>query len=473
MHTKLPDFKSARLLVVGDVMLDQYWHGSTQRISPEAPVPVVRIEGDDVRAGGAGNVALNVRAVGGNALLMGLVGDDEAGRNLEQTLSASGVDCRLHQARQGTITKLRILSRHQQLIRLDFEDTVEAKNSAAFIEAYKANLKEAACVVLSDYAKGTLHQVTELIALAREQGMPVLIDPKGTDFQRYAGATLLTPNMGEFEAVVGACKNEDELCQRAEKLCGELNLDALLVTRGEHGMTLVERGKPAQHFPAKAKEVYDVTGAGDTVVAVLGASLAAGVTMADAVALANIAAGVAVGKLGTATVSVEEIATAMEAHAPIPRGVVGEDELMNHVERARRAGERIVMTNGCFDILHPGHVAYLQQARAQGDRLVVAVNDDGSVARLKGEGRPVNPLDARMAVLAGLAAADWVVPFSEDTPERLICRVRPDVLVKGGDYQPDQIAGAQCVREAGGEVIVMPFVEGHSTTNTIRSIKGG
>jgi D-beta-D-heptose 7-phosphate kinase/D-beta-D-heptose 1-phosphate adenosyltransferase len=467
MHIDLPDYSRARVLVVGDVMLDQYWQGSTQRISPEAPVPVVRIEGQTHRAGGAGNVALNVTAVGGHALLMGLAGADEAGRSLAAALAAGGVECHLHTAREGTITKLRVISRNQQLIRLDFEGNVAALDPAAFLTAYRERLAEIDCVILSDYAKGTLAEVREMIRLARDRGRPVLIDPKGSDFARYRGATLLTPNMGEFEAVAGPCRDPAEIADKGELLRHALELDALLITRGEHGMTLIESGRPPLHIAANAREVYDVTGAGDTVVALMAAGLAAGQPLSEAVVLANLAAGVVVGKLGTATVSVEEITAAMQAHVPIPLGAMTEADLIRSVERARRSGERIVMTNGCFDLLHAGHVAYLEQARALGDRLIVAVNDDDSVRRLKGEGRPVNPLAGRMAVLAGLAAVDWVVPFTEDTPERLICAVRPDILVKGGDYRAEAVAGGRCA----GEVTILPFLDGHSTTRMIQTIR--
>ncbi|MDD4880984.1 MAG: bifunctional D-glycero-beta-D-manno-heptose-7-phosphate kinase/D-glycero-beta-D-manno-heptose 1-phosphate adenylyltransferase HldE [Gallionellaceae bacterium] len=467
MHIHIPDYSRARVLVVGDVMLDQYWQGSTQRISPEAPVPVVRIEGQSVRAGGAGNVALNITAVGGRAALMGLAGDDEAGRNLLTALQDGGVECHLQPAMEGTITKLRVISRNQQLIRLDFEGNVAAADPAGFLATYQALLGETDCVILSDYAKGTLAEVTEMIRLAREHGRPVLIDPKGSDFSRYRGATLLTPNMGEFEAVVGTCRDTAEIEARGEALRQSLGLEALLVTRGEHGMSLIEAGRPPLHIPAIAREVYDVTGAGDSVVAMLAAGLAAGQLLPEAVQLANLAAGVVVGKLGTATASVEEITAAMQVHAPIPLGVMAEPDLLDCVARARRSGERIVMTNGCFDLLHAGHVAYLEQARSLGDRLIVAVNDDASVRRLKGDGRPVNTLAARMAVLAGLASVDWVVAFSEDTPERLICQVRPDILVKGGDYRPEEVAGGRCA----GETTIMPFLDGHSTTRMIQTIR--
>ncbi len=467
----LPDFSSARVLVVGDVMLDSYWHGATDRISPEAPVPVVRVEGEEARVGGAGNVALNAAALGAGTRLLGLAGEDEAAVRIEAILAAHAVQTRLQKVSGSrTITKLRILSRHQQLIRLDFEDLFPDWDARTLLADFRDMLGGVGAVVLSDYAKGALRGVAELIAAAGERGIPVVVDPKGVDFERYRGATLLTPNQAEFEAVAGHCASEAELVAKGEILRDRLALRALLVTRSERGMTLLEHGRPPLHLPTRAREVYDVTGAGDTVVGMLGAALAAGVGMAEAVALANLAAGVVVGKLGTATVSRVELQQELDRHAALQRGVVAEAELLQLVRRARAAGERIVMTNGCFDILHPGHVDYLERARALGDRLVVAVNDDASVRRLKGAKRPINPLAVRMRMLSALGAVDWVVPFSEDTPERLICGLGPDVLVKGGDYRPDEIAGAGCVRAAGGEVKVLEFLPGHSTSEIIEKI---
>ncbi len=468
----LPDFSRAHVLVAGDVMLDRYWHGATSRISPEAPVPVVRVQTDELRVGGAGNVALNVTALGAAATLAALVGEDEAADNLRAQLSAGRVVCRLlASARSRTITKLRVLSRHQQLIRLDFEEAFPCEDAAAMPEAVSARLSGADALVLSDYAKGALAQAEAMILAARAVGVPVVVDPKGTDFGRYRGASVLTPNQAEFEAVVGACADDDMLVQRGEALRDELALDALLITRSERGMTLLERDQPPLHLPTRAREVFDVTGAGDTVVAVLATGLAAGLGLPQATALANLAAGVVVGKLGTATVSLEELRAAMHAHAPLLTGITDEATLIRRVEQARAAGERVVMTNGCFDLLHPGHIRYLQQARALGERLIVAVNTDDSVRRLKGESRPVNPLETRLLMLAALSAVDWVVPFAEDTPERLICVLKPDILVKGGDYRIEDIAGGECVLAAGGEVKVLSFVDGHSTTGMIARIK--
>lgn len=473
MKIHIPNFEQARVLVVGDLMLDRYWYGSTSRISPEAPVPVVHVGESEERPGGAGNVALNIVSLGGSSTLMGVVGADEAAGALVRRLEEAGVHCHFETAPgMPTVTKLRVISRHQQLIRLDFEDGFHALDTTAMQQRYSEMLTECDAVVLSDYGKGTLSGVQGLIAAARAAGKPVLVDPKGSDYTIYRGATLITPNMSEFEAVVGHCKNDEELVTKGEALLEGLQLDALLVTRSEKGMTLLRQGQPALHLPTKAQEVYDVTGAGDTVIATLATALAAGVEMAEATALANLAAGVVVGKLGTATATVSELRRALRGHDQTEGGVMTETRLEMLVRDAQAHGERVVMTNGCFDILHAGHVTYLEQARKLGDRLIVAVNDDASVQRLKGEERPVNSLAQRMIVLAALGSVDWVVPFGEDTPERLICHIKPDVLVKGGDYRPDQIAGGQCVTEAGGEVVVLGFVDGVSTTRIINLIRG-
>jgi D-beta-D-heptose 7-phosphate kinase/D-beta-D-heptose 1-phosphate adenosyltransferase len=473
MKISLPDFQTACVLIAGDVMLDRYWHGSTSRISPEAPVPVVRVEEAEERPGGAGNVALNIAALGVRASLLAVTGGDDAARTLAEQLNAAGVRC-LFRAAAGmvTVTKLRVLSRHQQLIRLDFESGIPDFDPHCLVEPFRAALAEADAVVLSDYGKGTLGAVQELIQAARAAGVPVLVDPKGRDFGIYHGASVVTPNLGEFEAVVGRCRNDEELVSKGTALMAQHAFDALLITRGEHGMTLLRREGAPQHLPARAREVYDVTGAGDTVIAVLAAALAAGEDLAQATALANLAAGIVVGKLGTAAVSVPELRRALHEDGVVMRGILSEEQLMAAVEQARGRGETLVMTNGCFDILHPGHVAYLTEARRLGDRLIVAVNDDDSVRRLKGQARPVNPLDHRMAVLTALQCVDWVVPFREDTPERLICAVRPEVLAKGGDYKPEQVAGHDCVTAAGGRVAILGYRPGHSTTRIIDQCRG-
>lgn len=473
MRLQIPRFSTARVVVLGDIMLDRYWTGPVARISPEAPVPVVRVDHVEERPGGAGNVALNVAALGGRITLIGPTGDDEAADILAERLGAAGVDCHLlRMPTARTILKLRVLSRHQQLIRLDFEQPFPGYRGEALLEHLEAVLEESDVVVLSDYGKGSLSAAPALIQAARRAGKPVVVDPKGRDFSRYRGATVVTPNLAELEAVVGVCPDEKTLVARSVALLREQGIEALLVTRGEHGMTLLREGEPELHLPAQAREVYDVTGAGDTVVSTLSAALAAEESLAEAVALANVAAGIVVGKLGTASVSVPELEQVFGARWEPGGGVVSEAQLLAAVEQARARSERIVMTNGCFDILHAGHVAYLEQARGLGERLVVAVNDDASVNRLKGPGRPVSTLERRMAVLAGLACVDWVVPFGEDTPERLICAVRPDILVKGGDYTPEQVVGRRCVEAGGGRVVILPYLDDVSTSRIIGRIRG-
>lgn len=471
MKLTMPRFDQAPVLVVGDVMLDRYWHGATSRISPEAPVPVVRVEQHEDRPGGAANVALNLAALGAPAFLVGVTGVDEAADSLSDSLQAVGVTTRFQRiAGQPTIVKLRVMSRHQQLLRVDFEEAFRT-DAVALSADVEALLDQVRVLVLSDYGKGALKNHQALIQAARQRGIPVLADPKGKDFAIYRGASLITPNLSEFEAIVGRCTDEADLVAKGQQLMTELELGALLVTRGEHGMTLLRPGHSALHLPARAREVFDVTGAGDTVISTLAGAIAAGEDLPQAVALANLAAGIVVGKLGTAAISAPELRRAVQREQGSERGVLSLDQLLLAIEDARAHGEKIVFTNGCFDILHAGHVTYLEQARAQGDRLIVGVNDDGSVTRLKGPGRPINSVDRRMAVLAGLGAVDWVVSFGEDTPERLLSEVRPDVLVKGGDYGVERVVGADIVKAYGGEVRVLGLVENSSTTAIVEKIR--
>ncbi|CAN5274326.1 bifunctional D-glycero-beta-D-manno-heptose-7-phosphate kinase/D-glycero-beta-D-manno-heptose 1-phosphate adenylyltransferase HldE [soil metagenome] len=453
-------------------MLDQYWFGLTARISPEAPVPVVRVRESEERPGGAANVAVNLAVLGVQTTLTGLTGDDGAADRLQSLLCAEGVDCRFVRTPDApTITKLRVLSRNQQLIRLDQEEAFGASPLGSICDTFEAALAGADVVILSDYGKGALEDVARLVSIARRAGKVVLVDPKGTDFRRYRGASALTPNLSEFEAVVGHCTDDEQLLERGRRLGEELEIDLLLITRSERGMTLIMRDAEPLHLPAEAREVYDVTGAGDTVIAMLGASLAAGLPAQDAAALANLAAGLVVRKIGVASVTAAELGHALHRRGKGGGGLVSREQLKRFVQEAQARGERVLMTNGCFDILHAGHVAYLEEAKSLGDRLVVAVNDDASVSRLKGAGRPINALEERMAVLAGLASVDWVVPFSEDTPESLICDLLPDVLVKGGDYAAGDIAGGDCVLANGGEVRVLEYRAGRSTTSMIEAIR--
>lgn len=473
MLATTPEFDKARILVIGDVMLDRYWSGTAARISPEAPVPVVCVKHTEERVGGAGNVALNIAKLGGHVTLLGVVGADPEGDTLKQILAAQGVVCDfVEESAIRTICKLRIMAQHQQLIRVDFEETRLEFDQAALLTRLKQHLPKHDVLVFSDYGKGTLVNVADYIQLAKNQGLTTLVDPKGIDYQRYAHADVLTPNLAELQAVVGVCHDEQTLLAKARHLLEQHTIPTLLLTRGEAGMTLIQADQ-THSLPAQAKDVFDVTGAGDTVIAVMALSIAIGKALTEAMYLANLAAGIVVGKLGTSTVSMLELTRAMHGDRDSSFGIVSEDELAHLIAGAKAHDERVIMTNGCFDLLHAGHVTYLQQAKALGDRLIVAVNSDDSVKRLKGETRPINSLQERMTVLSALACVDWVVAFEEDTPKRIYCRLLPDVIVKGGDYTPDQVVGGECVMNAGGEVKILPFVDGHSTTNMINKARAG
>jgi len=468
----MPPFQHAKVLVVGDVMLDRYWHGKASRISPEAPVPVVRVNGDEDRPGGAANVALNIAALGAAATIAGITGQDEAGDELTRRLTAAGVLCHFHASSEApTITKLRVISQHQQLLRVDFEEPFSVDDVSILTRQALAALDQTQVLVLSDYGKGSLADTRALIEAARARGIPVVVDPKGEDFSKYSGATVITPNLSEFEAVAGHCASEDELISKGQALRESLNLTALLITRGENGMTLLQAERQPYHLPAQAREVFDVTGAGDTVVSVLAASLGAGENLEHATMLANLAAGLVVAKLGTAAISGPELRRAIQLQEGTGRGVMTAEQLALVVEDARAHGERVVFTNGCFDIIHAGHVGYLAEARKLGDRLIVAINDDDSVRRLKGSGRPINPVERRMQVLAGLAAVDWVTSFADDTPEALLRLIRPDILVKGGDYSVAQVVGGDFVSSYGGEVKVLNFLDNCSTSAIVEKVR--
>ena len=442
-------------------MLDRYFSGAAERISPEAPVPVVRVDAEVLRPGGAANVAAGIVALGARCTLIGVVGDDADGGQLERLLREAGVECRLQRDPQRrTVTKLRVTSRGQQLLRLDFEDDQITMPATDPRQALVDVLDDSDVLVLSDYAKGALVDPASLIAEARARNVPVVVDPKQGPFSRFRGAQVLKPNLQEFVAASGGgmVADDADLAARAHALREASGVEALLLTRGAAGMSLfIDSGR--QDLAAEAREVFDVTGAGDTVAAVLAAALAGGASLESAVELANRAAGIAVARTGTRPVSRSEISFSGSADAVIAR-----DVLLARVAEARANGERIVFTNGCFDLLHAGHVAYLQEAAALGDRLIVAINDDASVRRLKGEGRPFVSAVDRARVLAGLRGVDWVTVFGDDTPEALIEHVAPDVLVKGGDYRIDAVVGGEVVLRQGGEVRVLGLQPGRSTT---------
>jgi D-beta-D-heptose 7-phosphate kinase/D-beta-D-heptose 1-phosphate adenosyltransferase len=471
MLATAPEFAKARIIVIGDVMLDRYWSGQAARISPEAPVPVVRVKEIEDRVGGAGNVALNIAKLGGKVTLLGVVGDDAEGDTIRRLLEAEGVVCDfVVEQKIRSICKLRVMAQHQQLIRIDFEEASFKFDSAVLLARLVEHLPKNNTIVLSDYGKGTLTDVSTYIIKAKQAGIKVLVDPKGVDYQRYTQADLITPNLSELQAVVGISENEVDLIEKGRTLLKRYQIPTLLLTRGEAGMTLIQDDQ-VHSLSAQAKDVFDVTGAGDTVIAVMALGVALDMALYDAMYLANLAGGIVVGKLGTSTVSMSELIRAMHGDRDSQYGIVSEDELAQILIGAKAHDERIIMTNGCFDLLHAGHVTYLQQAKALGDRLVVAVNSDGSVRQLKGETRPINGLQERMTVLSALACVDWVVSFEEETPERLYCRLLPDVIVKGGDYTPEQVAGGECVIKAGGEVKILQFVDGQSTTAMIKKAR--
>lgn len=467
-------FEKVRALIVGDVMLDQYWHGGTSRISPEAPVPVVHVNQVHERPGGAANVALGVAALGAYSQLLGLIGEDKAADTLENLLSKAGIHYQLDRIpNHATITKLRVLSRNQQMVRLDVEQlfSSDLHSEVSLAANYLAALDSIDVVILSDYGKGTLLNAAQLIKLARAKNIPVIVDPKSQDYALYRGASVITPNLKELEAVVGPCATVEIMVEKARLLLSQYQIENLIITRSEHGLTLVSAIGEVVHIPAVAREVHDVTGAGDTVVAVLSVALASGIALVEAARLGNVAAGIVVGKLGAATVSVSELEAALNQVNTLPLGILSEEALLQAVAASKANGERIVFTNGCFDILHSGHVAYLEEAKRLGDRVIVAINDDASVARIKGADRPVNSLEERMAVVAGLRAVDWVVAFKEETPERLIKRIIPHLLVKGGDYQNvEALPGAKFVLSQGGAVRILGLKAGRSTTGIINTI---
>jgi D-beta-D-heptose 7-phosphate kinase / D-beta-D-heptose 1-phosphate adenosyltransferase len=473
-------FAGRRVLCVGDVMVDRSIYGDVKRISPEAPVPVVRIVRESSDLGGAGNVVRNLAALGARCAFITAVGDDRAGGEVVNMLARlSGVEPYLRVSREReTTVKSRFFSVDgHHLLRADRETiaTVSNEDMADLERAVASQVSEADAVILSDYGKGVLtgSLAATVIAAARKAGKPVIVDPKGSDYSRYRGATIVTPNRAELaEAVDLAVDGNDAIAAAAETLRAQIDAVAILVTRSGEGMTLVT-GDSAHHLLAETREVADVTGAGDTVVATLTLALACGATPVAAARLANVAAGIVVGRHGTAVATPQDIVTALRHHgmANADQKIGDRAEALVRVMEWRRQGLKVGFTNGCFDLLHPGHVSLLRQARAACDRLVVGLNSDASVKRLKGEDRPVQSEGARAAVMASLSPVDLVVVFGEDTPLALIEALRPDVLVKGADYSKTQVVGAEAVESYGGHVILADLVASHSTTATIAAMK--
>ncbi len=468
-------FAGCRMLVVGDLMLDRYLIGDVARISPEAPVPVVRLGRETVSVGGAGNVALNLVGLGIRADVAGWTGDDEPGVRLRELLRLAGVRGQGVEVIPGrpTTTKTRVLSGQQQLVRIDDEDASPraSVDRRAWDDRVVALLDDGYdALVISDYAKGVLAEdlCRRLIRQARHRGIPALVDPKGLDYSKYRGATTVTPNETELAATAQvSAADAFELTEAAARLRQVLELDFVTLTRGEAGISLVE-ATGTRHVPARAREVFDVSGAGDTAIATLAAGIAAGLDPHDSAVLANLAAGIIVGKTGTVPIHRDELFAALgpaeDAPPPLGEKLVTLEAAVGLVGRWRSEGHETGFTNGCFDLVHAGHVTYLDWARRNCDRLIVGLNTDASVRALKGERRPVNAEDARSWVLAGLAAVDAVVLFAEPTPLAVIEALRPDVLIKGEDYAEEEIVGAFEERSWGGRVLRAPLTEGHSTT---------
>ena len=475
LFTKAP---SLRCLVVGDLMLDEYLWGKAERISPEAPVQVVDVLREDMRLGGAGNVANNLLALGCQVTIASVIGEDENGWTLLKAFNRTGIDTSgvIQEPGRRTGRKTRVLAANQQIVRIDRESREQLSGDVE--ERFRKWLKESIAsfnlVLVSDYLKGVLTRpvLSTIIRTAREAGLPVLVDPKGSDYSRYSGATILTPNRKEAEAAsMFHIRDDESLTEAAKSIMHLASLENLLITRSEQGMSLFSSSGEHLHIPTLAREVFDVTGAGDTVLAVLGCAVAGGLSLPEAARLANVAAGIAVAKLGTSVVTPDEIIDAVSrAHRDTDSKIKNRDVLRSIIEHEKARGKQVVFTNGCFDLLHAGHVKYLQAARRLGDMLVLGLNSDLSVRRLKGPNRPLIGEEERAHILAALDCIDYVCLFDEDTPLELISAIKPHILVKGGDYTPEAVVGKDIVESNGGRVELIPFVDGKSTTNIIEKV---
>ena len=468
MFPNFLDFSDSRLLVVGDCMLDCYWHGPVKRISPEAPVPIVAINFLENRAGGAANVAMNTSNIGVKTTIVSVTGADEAGKKIKQLLSEKLINHDFIVSNKATTTtKTRIISQNQQLLRIDKEDPPN-NNFLELIEQkccdYIPNMD---ALIISDYNKGCLVDCKKIIAMAKKHHKPVVVDPKGGNYYKYCGASIITPNLAEFESVAGKCNDIEDIPAKSLKLIQQLDIQALLVTLSEKGMMLINKKGEFHHLQAASREVFDVTGAGDTVISVLTSFISKGYDYLQAAKIANIAAGIVVEKSGTSPITSAELLQKISGQNQHPSGVLSLKNLMSCLSIERLSNNKIVFTNGCFDILHEGHIKYLQKAKSLGDKLIVAINSDSSVKKIKGNSRPINTLNRRMSVVAGIKSVDWVVSFDELTPEKCINKIKPDVLVKGGDYNVDNIVGARFVKSYGGEVKAIDFLNGRSTTEII------
>jgi len=473
-----PDFASCTVLVIGDVMLDRYFWGDVERISPESPVPIVRVDKKTSTLGGAGNVAKNLKGLNCKQILLGVRGDDSNGSSLQDILNKEDIKNHLIPVKNHpTTTKTRILSQNQQLLRLDEENSKEIPKNILkeLLDSFDKALPEADVVIVSDYGKGVFQfDVTQhIIKRCRSKNVAVFVDPKGVSWERYSGATCVTPNKAELNLIAPFPADDETILENlAKKAVEKYDLDFMLVTRGPKGISLFQRGRPARHIATHAREVYDVSGAGDTVIASLSAAYGCGLKMSEAAVLANMAAGIVVGKVGTQPVLESELKQALWARTlDGVNKIVSQNQARDMVAEWRRNGQRIVFTNGCFDILHIGHIKLLHAAADEGDKLIIGLNSDLSVKNLKGDSRPVVPEAERAALLSSIKGVDLVVIFHEETPLELIRSFNPDIIVKGGDYIPEQVVGHEIVEQKGGKVVIVPLIEGISTTKVIGSIK--
>ena len=473
--------RKGRVLCVGDVMLDRFVYGKVERISPEAPIPVFHTLNENAMLGGAGNVARNIAGLGGETRFVSVVGNDQAGRDLTNQIGElENLDARLiTDTSRKTSIKTRYIASGQQMMRADEETVAPIENNIkkSVLDATALGLEDFSAVVLADYGKGVLSSgiAGELIQMARLKGVPVIVDPQENNFSGYMGATLVTPNRKELGDTTGlpTCTTE-QIVSAAAQLARQSGIEVVLVTRSGDGMTLVRNTNNFNHFKAEAKEVFDVSGAGDTVVACIATAMSAGISMEDAVALANTAAGIVVGKVGTAVAYADDLIDALQQQerATGQAKVLNLASTLDKVRVWRRQGCKLGFTNGCFDLLHPGHLALLAQAKSACDKLIVGLNSDSSTKQLKGEDRPIQTEPARAAVLASLEDVDLVIIFAEKTPINLIEELKPEIFVKGSDYPIEQIPEAKVVQAYGGEVLIVELVQGHSTTATIARLVG-
>lgn len=479
LSKKIDGLSKARILCVGDLILDNFIYGDVTRISPEAPVPIIRIDYKSHMLGGAGNVVRNITSLGGKSSFITVIGNDQIGTHLTSLVAREENIEPYLQTEKGRISseKTRYIARNQHMLRTDYEttDPINKNTEKTIIRIARAAIKNANVVVLSDYAKGVLTDtlLREVIAESAKQGKIIIVDPKRSNYSVYKNASIVTPNLSELAVASGmSVEGEEQIVEAAENLIKKYNFKAVLVTRGKGGMTLVNSSGDVRHFLAAAQEVFDVSGAGDTVVACLAAALSSGFELEDAVYLANVAAGIVVGRIGTAQVFRTDLKTALVTHDLVTgtHKIMPADAARNQIEQWRESGLKIGFTNGCFDLIHPGHISLMDQAGVACDKLIVGLNSDASVTRLKGKGRPIQNEMSRALVLSSLEAVDMVILFNEDTPEKLLKTVRPDVLVKGEDYKISEVVGADFVKSYGGKVVLAKLSQGQSTSSIVKRI---